>query len=259
MPFRCCTRRRYAPDDEPGMQQVTVDAPRLLGRVPSEGVMAEKGGRRRLSVIGAADIGGELADEALRGHVLLQQVAAAVDEEADEMTAADADSRPSIAIVGHEQMVPLMKAFVESYKECLSDFRIVTSESLHELLVVNNGLTPVTSGDVFVPSSALGGDQVIGSMIAEEDVRAVFFFRDPLSCHAPGSDFEALSRLADVYQIYFASNYRTAAATLEALQDRMSAVKMGATASRVSMASHGLLPGNYWQAALKDRGEAHSR
>merc|ERR1711971_423853 len=133
----------------------------------------------------------------------------------------DDDARPLIAMVAHDNMKPLMATFANSYKELLKDFRLTGTGTTCGMLR-QIGLEPE---EMLVPSGPLGGDQVLGHYITEGEIRAMFFFRDPLSAHAHIADIEALSRLADVYQIYFASNYRTAAATLETLHDNMIAMK----------------------------------
>ena len=66
-----------------------------------------------------------------------------------------------------------------------------------------------------VASGPLGGDQAVGKMISTNNIRAVIFFRDPLSSHPHHADIEALGRLCDVYQIPFATNPSTAYAVLE--------------------------------------------
>merc|ERR1711963_1193144 len=49
----------------------------------------------------------------------------------------------------------------------------------------------------------------------------MFFFRDPLSAHPHIADIESLSRLADVYQVYYASNYRSAGSILESMHAKL--------------------------------------
>ena len=64
-------------------------------------------------------------------------------------------------------------------------------------------------------SGPLGGDQEIGSRIANGKVNAVFFFRDPLTAQAHEPDISALLRLCDVYEIPLATNKSTAALIIQ--------------------------------------------
>lgn len=59
-------------------------------------------------------------------------------------------------------------------------------------------------------SGPLGGDQQIGAMIAEEKIDCVIFFCDNLITQGHQQDVSALSRLASLYNIAFATNRTTA-------------------------------------------------
>jgi methylglyoxal synthase len=145
----------------------------------------------------------------------------------------DSNVRPLLALVAHDNMKPLMATFAKSYQEQLADFRLTGTGTTCSMLR-SIGLTPE---DMSVPSGPLGGDQVLGGMIAEGGIKALFFFRDPLSAHAHTADIEALSRLSDVYQIYFSTNYRSAAAMLENLHK-----KLRDRLAQPSQTAHGLTP-----------------
>eukprot|EP00929_Paragymnodinium_shiwhaense_P083015 TRINITY_DN4405_c0_g1_i1.p1 TRINITY_DN4405_c0_g1~~TRINITY_DN4405_c0_g1_i1.p1 ORF type:complete len:208 (-),score=42.75 TRINITY_DN4405_c0_g1_i1:384-1007(-) len=166
---------------------------------------------RRASVALQALQRGEVAKES-GANLLLQQVR---EVEAEEQAHAE---KPLIAIVAHENMTPLMGMFVQNCKDQLQNFRLMGTETTCSILR-EAGLEP---DELKVPSGPLGGDQVLAGMIADGNIKAVFFFRDPLSSHAHVADIEALSRLADVYQVYFCTNYRTSAAVLETLHKKAS-------------------------------------
>ena len=64
-------------------------------------------------------------------------------------------------------------------------------------------ITPLLSGP-------LGGDQQIGAMIAEGKIDVLVFFCDNLITQGHQQDVGALSRLASLYNIAFATNRTTA-------------------------------------------------
>ena len=64
-------------------------------------------------------------------------------------------------------------------------------------------ITPVLSGP-------LGGDQMIGAMIAKGQIDVLIFFCDNLITQGHQTDISALTRLASLYNIAFAPNRTTA-------------------------------------------------
>ena len=59
-------------------------------------------------------------------------------------------------------------------------------------------------------SGPLGGDQQIGAMLAEGKIDMLIFFCDNLAVQGHQNDVSALSRLAALYNIAFATNRTTA-------------------------------------------------
>lgn len=68
-------------------------------------------------------------------------------------------------------------------------------------------------------SGPLGGDQQIGSMVAEGKLDLIIFLRDPLTSQPHEPDVSALLRLCDVQSIPLATNVKSAEIMLEALKD----------------------------------------
>lgn len=66
-------------------------------------------------------------------------------------------------------------------------------------------------------SGPLGGDQQIGSMIADNQLDLVIFLRDPLTAQPHEPDVSALLRLCDVVNIPLAANVSSAKIMLKAL------------------------------------------
>jgi methylglyoxal synthase len=66
-------------------------------------------------------------------------------------------------------------------------------------------------------SGPLGGDQQIGSMVAEGKLDLIVFLRDPLTSQPHEPDVTALLRLCDVQSIPLATNVKSAEIMLNAL------------------------------------------
>lgn len=65
-------------------------------------------------------------------------------------------------------------------------------------------------------SGPLGGDQQIGSMVAEGKIDLIIFLRDPLTAQPHEPDISALLRLCDVQSIPLATNLGTADLIIQA-------------------------------------------
>lgn len=69
---------------------------------------------------------------------------------------------------------------------------------------------PLRNKVTCLKSGPLGGDQQIGAMIAEEKIDVLIFFCDNLVMQGHQNDVSALTRLASLYNIAFATNRTTA-------------------------------------------------
>ena len=65
-----------------------------------------------------------------------------------------------------------------------------------------------------VAHGPFGGDLIIGGRVSEGTVKAVLFFRDPLTAQPHEPDVSALMRVCDVHKIPLATNPATAAAVV---------------------------------------------
>lgn len=80
-------------------------------------------------------------------------------------------------------------------------------------------ITEATGLDVHrFQSGPLGGDQQIGSRVAENKIDCVIFLRDPLTAQPHEPDVSALLRLCDVHHIPLATNIGTAEIFLRAME-----------------------------------------
>lgn len=129
----------------------------------------------------------------------------------------------TIALVAHDSRKKELLEWVKFNRHSLYNHHILatstTSKLLSSIMVkqvvetdwqgkeyfVNKylNITPVLSGP-------LGGDQMIGAMIAQGQVDVLIFFCDNLITQGHQVDISALSRLASLYNIAFATNRTTA-------------------------------------------------
>ena len=124
------------------------------------------------------------------------------------------DQKRYVALIAHNQMKPVLVEFATTYRKVLDKYDLIATGTTGSLLYNSTGLQLSRK----VQSGPLGGDQAIGSLIASGNIRAVIFFRDPLSAHPHHADIEALGRLCDVYYVPFATNPVTAEAVLSQLE-----------------------------------------
>jgi methylglyoxal synthase len=118
-----------------------------------------------------------------------------------------------IALIAHDQKKADMVTFSTAYKHVFEK---------HELFATGTtGLRIMEATGLHVTrfkSGPLGGDQEIGSLIAKNEMDAVFFFRDPLAAQPHEPDITALVRLCDVYNIPLATNMGTAEILIRGLE-----------------------------------------
>lgn len=118
-----------------------------------------------------------------------------------------------IALIAHDQKKDDIIAFALRHLEQLRRFQLVATGTTGKRLQEATGLVIER-----VLSGPLGGDQMIGAMVAKEEVRAVIFLRDPLTAQPPHEpDITALLRVCDVHNIPLATNERTAELVLAGL------------------------------------------
>lgn len=112
-----------------------------------------------------------------------------------------------IAIVSHDRMKPSLAEWTqnnaEQFKNCTIYATGTTARVLSKSLPNHPNIVALKSGP-------LGGDQQIGSMIADGELQVLFFFQDAMAQQAHDSDIKALVRLATLYEVPIACNRATA-------------------------------------------------
>ena len=117
-----------------------------------------------------------------------------------------------IALIAHDKKKNKMTELAKKFKEVLSQHELYATGTTGTLIMGETGLKINR-----MKSGPLGGDQQIGSMIANSELDLVIFLRDPLTAQPHEPDVNALLRLCDVYAIPLATNVSTAQLVLDAL------------------------------------------
>ena len=110
-----------------------------------------------------------------------------------------------IALIAHDNMKPVLIRWCRDNAEVLKKHVLCGTGTTARLISDYTGLE-VTG----YMSGPLGGDQKIGTLIAEGELDMVIFFSDPLTAQPHDPDVKALIRIAQVYDIPIANNKATA-------------------------------------------------
>lgn len=124
----------------------------------------------------------------------------------------------NIALVAHDSRKKELVEWVMENKERLLPHNLYATGTTGRLIgeiaedSVDGGrpLYPFAGRVTPLLSGPLGGDQQIGAMIAEHRINMLIFFCDNLIALGHQTDVSALSRLAALYNIAFATNKTTA-------------------------------------------------
>lgn len=110
-----------------------------------------------------------------------------------------------IALVAHDNRKEALAEWAVKNKKVLSRHFLCGTGTTAKLITERTGL-PVKA----YRSGPLGGDQKIGSLIAELGIDLLIFFWDPLTSQPHDPDVKALLRIAVLYNIPVAMNRATA-------------------------------------------------
>lgn len=117
-----------------------------------------------------------------------------------------------IALIAHDKKKPDIIALAKRYQSTLKKHELFATGTTGKLIQEATGLIINCK-----KSGPLGGDQEIGSMIANEALDLVIFLRDPLTSQPHEPDINALLRLCDVTSTPLATNIGSAEIMLIAL------------------------------------------
>lgn len=117
-----------------------------------------------------------------------------------------------IALIAHDKKKEALITFIEEYKDTFKLHDLYATGTTGKRLIEETGLKVHR-----FKSGPLGGDQEIGSMVANGNIDIIIFFRDPLTAQPHEPDVSALLRLSDVYDVPLATNEGTASAVMHYL------------------------------------------
>lgn len=121
-----------------------------------------------------------------------------------------------IALIAHDKKKDDIIQLAKDNYDILSKHTLYATGTTGTLIAQDTGLKIIR-----MKSGPLGGDQQIGSMIADGKIDAVIFLRDPLTSQPHEPDVSALLRLCDVKSIPLATNLSSAKYLLRAIKDEL--------------------------------------
>ncbi len=120
-----------------------------------------------------------------------------------------------IALIAHDKKKDLIIEFSKLHEAYLKTHQLYATGTTGKRIMEHTNLSVNLK-----KSGPLGGDQEIGSMIANGKIDMVIFFRDPLTAQPHEPDVSALLRLCDVYNIPLATNPKAAELFLGELKSK---------------------------------------
>ena len=117
-----------------------------------------------------------------------------------------------IALIAHDKKKQKMINLAVQFKDVLAKHEIYATGTTGTMVMGETGIKINR-----MKSGPLGGDQQIGSMIANSELDLVIFLRDPLTSQPHEPDVSALLRLCDVTNTPLATNMASADIMLTAL------------------------------------------
>lgn len=115
------------------------------------------------------------------------------------------EKKKSIALIAHDNRKNDLIEWTKENKEKLNNHFLCGTGTTARLIEEATNLTIKK-----YKSGPLGGDQQIGSRIAEGSINFMIFFWDPLESQPHDPDVKALLRIAALYNIPIANNESTA-------------------------------------------------
>jgi methylglyoxal synthase len=113
--------------------------------------------------------------------------------------------RPRIALIAHDHKKDTMVAFATEFADFLRQCALCATGTTGARLIAEVGLDVER-----MLSGPWGGDLQIGARLAQGEIDAVIFLRDPMTPQPHEPDINALVRACDVHDVPCATNLSTA-------------------------------------------------
>jgi methylglyoxal synthase len=120
----------------------------------------------------------------------------------------------AVALIAHDKKKLDMAMFAKDHADILSRFPLIATYTTGSVLEDKAKLEVEK-----LKSGPQGGDLQVGARIADGQVLAVIFFRDPLTAQPHEPDVSALLRICDVHDIPLATNLGSAEAIIAWLEE----------------------------------------
>ena len=117
-----------------------------------------------------------------------------------------------LALIAHDEKKDDMVRFVKRHLELLESCELIATGTTGKIINEETKLEVDR-----MASGPMGGDQMIGAQIAQDNLDCVIFLRDPLTSHPHEPDITGLLRVCDVHNVPLATNLKTADLVLEGL------------------------------------------
>ncbi|TMV51209.1 methylglyoxal synthase [Paenibacillus mesophilus] len=119
----------------------------------------------------------------------------------------------NIALIAHDVKKAELVNLVIAYEKVFVQHTLFATGSTGQKIAEEAKISVVK-----LKSGPLGGDQQIGALVAQNEIDAVIFLRDPLVALAHEPDVTALLRLCDVQCVPVATNIATAELLIKSLE-----------------------------------------
>jgi methylglyoxal synthase len=129
----------------------------------------------------------------------------------------------AVALIAHDKKKLDLAIFAKDHADVLSRFPLIATSTTGQVMAEKAKL-PVER----LLSGPHGGDLQVGARIAQGEVLAVIFFRDPLTSQPHEPDVSALLRICDVHDVPLATNLGSAEAIIAWLEEQLEKSGRGA-------------------------------